>query len=267
MTRDTVLQLLPCYAVGDLEPVQMTEIEQWLAKDEQLAALVTTLQAQARQARDLIAADGVPEDLLDALAEPTPTAPVKPSRMTIPTASWQPIVGGIALAAAAVLLVGGWRVIAPPEVTLDATDPRLAALEQAFAHGMEPAHRLDGTAAELPELLKAAGAPAHLAVVPDLSSQGLETVGAVVLPGNPSGVGVLYRHGDDLVLRQQWDQVSALGPPTRVETMGETDVRAYEAHGVSMVVFHAEQMVCVLTAKMPLDTLMGVARGKLAPAG
>ena len=262
MTRDELLQRLACFAAGDLDPDRVAEIESALVDDEGLQRLLADLQAQVARAPRLLARDDVPAELMQAPV--SAVAPANPrGRGPTMAVAWRPLLAGSAVAAMAVLFVAGGRVISPPLVTVALADPRLAALEQAFHHGMDPGNRLEAPAAALPGLLRTAGAPAHLAQVSDLSEIGLELAGAVVLPGDPVGVGVLYRRGADLLLCQQWDEVSALGPPAHAEVIGATQVRAYEVHGLSMVVFTTPRMVWVLTAELPVGELLALARLKL----
>jgi|FLYN01.1.fsa_nt_gi anti-sigma-K factor RskA len=124
MDRETLLDLIPAYALGALDPEERAEFEAWIATDPEARRLLAeyqtvadslVLMAAARPAPAHLQAD-LRRRLAESRAQPSAVAPRRPAaRPTSRAWFWRPLaaVAVLVLLAAAVLFWTATRVSAP----------------------------------------------------------------------------------------------------------------------------------------------------------
>lgn len=267
MTRDQAIQLLPCYVIGDLPADAAASVEATLEEHADLHALVDQLRDQNERSVRVLCGGEIPLELIDAWAdEEPPEIPIlPPPGAERPAGRASLAIAGMAMAVAAMLMIAlAWSlgprtgpVASVPSVVYaheTAMDGRLQALD--------PSDR-----AALERAFVVAGVPAQARVVPDLTQLGWTTEAVYILPGQPPGSAIEYRVGDLRLLCQMW---VGLDEPRRSEMtrqVADVQLDGYHADGVSLVMWHVGEMLCVMTADIPLDQLMALVERRVSPTG
>jgi anti-sigma factor RsiW len=260
VTRNEAITLLPCYISGDLPAEVLAQVSTLVASDPELGDLVEQLRNQQERVVASICDGRVPAGLEAAwrMEEAPPQAPESPRA----AAGRGPFVLTLtALAAAALLVVFLLRGLGPSPQAI-ATVPSVVYTHEIALDGQltpyDPSS-LDTVLAAF----EAAKLPDQLHKVPDLSRLGLTATAAYVIPGQPPGSAVAYTDGTTDYLCQMWKGLGLPRNSTSERTAGGVAIHGYQAEGVAVVMWEEHGLLCVMSASVALDTLMGLAQRRL----
>jgi len=259
--------MLPCYVVGDLPPERMAAIEEVLAANADLGALVEELREQNERTIRALCGGGLPDALLDAWTEEEPPeVPIqRPARRERTTGRAALATAAIALmAAVALMAVLAWSL--GPDTGPVASLPSITYAHQTAMSGH--LQRLDPTdRPAVDQAFARAGVPDVARVVPDLSHIGLRAEAVYVIPGQPPGSASEYTDGTHHYLCQMWGGVGMPPQALATRTAGDHELRGYRADGVSFVMWVEGGMLCVMSAAVPLDDLLALVEREVTSTG
>ncbi len=282
MTRTEAIAILPSYVAGDLDDDTIAVVAALLAKDDELRVLAEQLQLVCNPASQVVVSLPIPDleseppvVVIDTLAQttqtngPTPewgSAPVSShtsESSTAATHSSRPLGRAvwIPLAAAAVAVIVGASVLRSLGSSSGPVESNVAAYIS-YVEVTPGIDVSDGTA--LASALSAAGVPDNVAPAADLSAIGLVLQQAIVLPGSPPGVAFVYSDGDTEYICQVWSDVSLPVRSTVRRTLGGVPVRAFQEGSRSIATWIDNGRICVMSAEVDMDTLLGVVEQRLA---
>ncbi len=255
MDVSTARALLPCYVCGDIDEQVGAELEALLARHPDLQAEAAYLRSAESVCREALAqlAGQLPGD--GAAVRP---APVGPPALPLRHA----VVSLLAAAAALALVVLGTQLLAqrpPVDGLLAQHAPFAAESAPGFVHESDPQ--------KLSAALIAAGISPAMAGVADLRSHGLELVGGGLATGDRPGTVVVYTDGQRRYVCQMYAAPGPTALPIAARDVDGRLLRAYEADGLSVVVWEELGMVCLFSAQAPADTLLAMVEAKIRGHG
>jgi anti-sigma factor RsiW len=262
VTHDEAIQLLPCYVSGDLPPEIMAELDQVVTQDPELAQLADQLREQNERTMRALCSD-VPDAILSAWnlddAGPLPDTVEEPT----PRHSGTPFLITVAALAAAVLLavVLAWS-IGPDQQTPASVESVAYAHEIAMNGQLEALSPMDTLA--LGRAFAAAGVPSRIRDVPDLTDLGLEPEAVYIVPGQPPGSAVRYRSAETEYLCQMWLGMDIPGRGVVQSEIGDVQLHGYQSDGLSLVMWNEGNLLCIMSADVPLDDLLALAERRVA---
>lgn len=251
MDRNQLIDLVPCYVCGDLPPELMDQVRAAVEADPELAALVEALSQDNDLCRDALGAQAPAGLSLEA-------APARDPAMR----GW-PLVVGLACAAIFALAL-----------LLPSTQADLPAFEDDLVDAVSLAadlhlERADGwveasSAKELEDAFLAQGLTMPMAMVADLSDEGLFVVGGVV---HEHGTIVTYEAADGT--RYDCHMTGVLpfeAQPTQVleaPRQGAPDLQVFDLGVQTAVLWQDGPMICVLVTRGAEDRVVALAKAKV----
>jgi hypothetical protein len=251
VNRQDLVRLLPCYVAGDLDAELAQEVEQLIRRDPDLGSLARDLQQEHELVTEVIRLEAplaLEARLAEALPPPAPKAQ-RPRPLPGSGQAVRAVLIGAAIAVGAAAAVLSVQALTSPRAAQSEGDPRLSGLRDGHRAALERDGWLDPSDADgIRDAADAAGVPARVQVIPELDGLGLRTEAVAVLPGNPSGFGVVHHDGSHRVVSQMWTRISPLGPPTQTTSVGAVDIRAYQAGELALTVFESDGVEWVMSS-------------------
>ncbi|MBW1878839.1 MAG: hypothetical protein JRI25_01950 [Deltaproteobacteria bacterium] len=263
MTRDDAIRLLPCYVSGDLPPEVHAEMDQIVMRDPELGQLTDQLRKQNERVVRALCTEA-PDALVSSwnldLADPTPASETPPTTRYSRTPF---LITLAALAAAILLAVALVRSIGP--------DPQSPTSVQsvAYAHEIAMAGQLEALSPTdtqtLGRAFAAAGVPSRIRDVPDLTRLGLEPEAVYIIPGQPPGSAVRYRGAESEYLCQMWLGMGIPGQGVALRDVAGLQLHGFQSDALALVMWTEGNLLCVMSAEVPLDDLLALAVRRVAP--
>ncbi len=263
MTRDQAIALLPCYAAGDLPPPVALEVEQVARQHPDLSERIETLrELQERVARAIC--DAAPPPALNRtwVVDDPPVVPIDLPGRPLPAAERPTLpIAILAVAAALALMIGLVWSLGPRG------GPTASLPSVVYAHQTTTSGRLQAVAPSdtdaLARAFAAAGVPARLRGVEDLTHLGLTAESVYIIPGQPPAAAVAYQGATQRYLHQSWLGVGASPRPATTRSVGDVTLSGYLVDGVALVMWSDDGVLQVMSASVPLDDLLDLVQRRL----
>lgn len=242
MSREELLDLLPCYLCGELPPQVMNQVRQALDADPELLEILDSLDVSQRECGEAL--QGTP---------PSEIGWAEPRRSSAISRPWS----GLAVLAVAVFAFGAWL--------LPSMDPLEGLLVQvAETHQSAPDQHPDWIAQRQPRQLAQAfedqGLSPMMAMVADLSSMDLELLGGHVVGG---GTVVVYEDAQGRRFECHMAMDGPTGEAAQVlSSDGKPDLEVHRIGDATAVVWREQGMVCVLVSTAH-DAVVALAQAKV----
>lgn len=264
MTRDDAIRLLPCYVSGDLPPDVVAALDNLVADDPEVEQLVDQLRKQNERVVRVLCTEA-PEALVSSWNLEMVGTTAEVERRPTPRHAGTPFLLTVAALFAAILLAVGLLWSLGPERQAPASVESVA-----YAHEIAMAGKLQAfdpaDSQKLGRAFASAGVPSRLREVPDLGWLGLEPEAVYIIPGQPPGSAVRYRGADAEFLCQMWLGMGIPGRGVQERDVGEVRLHGYQSDGLSLVMWIDNNLLCVMSAQVPLEELLDLAERRVARA-
>lgn len=228
MSREELLELLPCYLCGELPPQVMNQVRQELDADPELLEILDSLETSQRECGQAL--QGAPPPSIG-WAEPQ-----EPSAVSRPWAA-------LATLAVALFALGVWLLpsITPPEGVL----AQVAETHQA-APEKHPGWIAESQPRQLADAFEDQGLSPMMAMVADLSALELMLVGGHVVG---AGTVVVYEDAEGRRFECHMAMDGPTGDAVQVLSAdGKPDLEVHRIGASTAVVWREQGMVCVLVS-------------------